>query len=113
MLKLSYFIRSIFRDNNDEVLSGPAAVDGSTDSDDELSSPVGRELKGETAIYYQSLIDQRDCPYIVSAILAKYDENMIFQKLIIKIPFYNSLQNFINNFKLDNMVLAASYHAAS
>eukprot|EP00112_Aurelia_sp_Birch-Aquarium-sp1_P006684 Seg1732.9 transcript_id=Seg1732.9/GoldUCD/mRNA.D3Y31 product="Polymerase delta-interacting protein 2" protein_id=Seg1732.9/GoldUCD/D3Y31 len=51
-------------DNNDEVLSGPAAVDGSTDSDDELSSPVGRELKGETAIYYQSLIDQRDCPYI-------------------------------------------------
>lgn len=96
LLKLSYFIRSIFRDNNNEVLSGPAAVDGSTDSDDELSSPVGRELKGETAIYYQSLIDQRDCPYIVSAILAKYDENRIFQKLIIKllfiIPFKISLK---------------------
>eukprot|EP00794_Sanderia_malayensis_P014396 gene14396-15895_t len=34
------------------------------ESDEDMMSPIGRELKGETATYYQSLIDQRDCPYI-------------------------------------------------
>lgn len=32
--------------------------------EDSIVSPMGREMKGEKTIYYQSLIDQRDCPYI-------------------------------------------------
>ena len=112
-LKLSFvqivlqFIFAFFRDSNDEVLSGPATVEGSTDSDDELSSPVGRELKGETAIYYQSLIDQRDCPYIVSALLKLVE--MRSSKIIIKLPFFILQELNIQNFMLDHIVHVASY----
>lgn len=35
--------------------------------DDEISpNSVGKEVKGKTHTFYQVLIDQRDCPFIVS-----------------------------------------------
>lgn len=37
------------------------------DIDDEPSTTVGKEVRGRTHTFYQVLIDQRDCPYIVSA----------------------------------------------
>ena len=34
-------------------------------SDEIPTSGPGNELRGDVATYYQGLIDQRDCPYIV------------------------------------------------
>lgn len=36
--------------------------------DDSSFNNVGKEVKGRTHTYYQVLIDQRDCPYIVRVI---------------------------------------------
>ena len=56
------------RNDNEDILSRPASVESfeNNENEDELSSPSGHDLKGENVTYYQSLIDQRDCPYIVS-----------------------------------------------
>ena len=57
-----------FSDDKEDILSRPASIKDAenNESEDELSSPSGHDLKGENVTYYQSLIDQRDCPYIVS-----------------------------------------------
>jgi len=53
-------------DDKEDILSRPSSVEAAenNESEDELSSPSGHDLKGENVTYYQSLIDQRDCPYI-------------------------------------------------
>ncbi|XP_065054545.1 polymerase delta-interacting protein 2-like [Rhopilema esculentum] len=53
-------------DNEEDILSRPTSAESlqNNDNEDDLSPRVGRELKGETVTYYQSLIDQRDCPFI-------------------------------------------------
>ena len=55
-------------DGKEDVLSRSRPIEGleKVDNEDDLSSPSGHGLKGENVTYYQSLIDQRDCPYIVS-----------------------------------------------
>lgn len=35
-----------------------------TPDEADISSDLGKELKGDVVTYYQALIDQRDCPYI-------------------------------------------------
>lgn len=35
------------------------------EGEDEPTSGVGKEVRGRTHTFYQVLIDQRDCPYIV------------------------------------------------
>lgn len=39
---------------------------------DEEPSAVGKEVRGRTHTFYQVLIDQRDCPYIVSFFNCNY-----------------------------------------
>lgn len=41
------------------------------EGDDEPATGVGKEVRGRTHTFYQVLIDQRDCPYIVSVDLIK------------------------------------------
>lgn len=36
------------------------------EGDEEPAPGVGKEVRGRTHIFYQVLIDQRDCPFIVS-----------------------------------------------
>lgn len=40
-----------------------------TEGEEEPNTAVGKEVKGRTHSFYQVLIDQRDCPYIVCIIL--------------------------------------------
>ena len=79
-LPLPFNIFIYHSDEQDDVLSRPASIEDveANDSEDDLSSPSGHDLKGENVTYYQSLIDQRDCPYIVS-IQISYFVNVIYE----------------------------------
>ena len=40
---------------------------------DDQTSSVGKEVKGRNHMYYQVLIDSRDCPHIVSRIFRAFN----------------------------------------
>lgn len=42
------------------------------DGDEDPHPGVGKEVRGRTHTFYQVLIDQRDCPYIVSTVALCY-----------------------------------------
>lgn len=40
-----------------------------SESEEESSPAVGKEVRGRTHTFYQVLIDQRDCPFIVCTVI--------------------------------------------
>lgn len=52
------------------------------EGDEEPSPGVGKEVRGRTHTFYQVLIDQRDCPYIVRMFYYNFFEALKSKKLM-------------------------------